>query len=113
MTSSGNSNGIMKFVVIAISLLTVMVFAFTFSGTPSISNGKAITVTPSVVQNSTVYKYQWMNDTSSVAPQPVSNSTMACFTPNSEVVMFGGMTVVNETIVNGKSTSYMLLMQTL
>ena len=112
MNSSGKSNGIMKFVVIAISLLTVMVFAFTFSGTPSISNGKAITVTPSVVQNSTVFKYQWMNDTSSIAPQPVSNSTMACFTPNSEVVMFGGMTMVNETIVNGKSTSYMLVKKT-
>ena len=46
----------------------INIFAFTFSGTPSISNGKAITVTPSVVQNSTVFKYQWMNDTSSVAP---------------------------------------------
>ena len=106
------SKGIMKFSVIAISLLMIVVFAFTFSGSTSLNNGNALAVTPNVVQNSTVYKFQWVNDTSSSAPPSVSNSTMACFTPDKEVVMFGGLTVANETVVNGNTTSYKIVNKT-
>ncbi len=114
MTSGKRKDGFMRIAVMAVVLFTVIVFTFSFSMAGNSTNHtNTMSVTPSVVQNQTEYKYQWMNDTSSVAPVPVSNSSMACFTPDKEAIMFGGMTVVNETVTHGKNTSYKLVNKTM
>ncbi len=86
-------------VVVAFALLLVGVFAFSSSVTNSSgAASQSLLADPAVIHNGTVYKYQWMNQTPSVSPAGMSNVTMACFEPSSELVLFGGqMSVTNST----------------
>lgn len=88
--------------VVAFAVLVVVIFAlssFITLSAPTASNSSA--VSPAIVQNQTVFKYQWMNQTSSPSPSGMSNVSMACFEPSSEIVMFGGEhSVTNKTGVN-------------
>jgi hypothetical protein len=99
MTSGKSRKQILKVIVLAVALLSVMVFALSFSvqsqGVLNASN--TLTVSPSACQNQTVYKYQWMNDTSSGAPPQLSNSSISYFSPTTEDVMFGGMNKTSYT----------------
>lgn len=90
------------FFVAAFVVLVVVIFAlssFATLSSPTTSNSSQ--VTPAAVQTQTVFKYQWMNQTSSSSPMGMSNMSMASFSPSSEVVMFGGEhSVTNKTGVN-------------
>ncbi|MGP6239664.1 kelch repeat-containing protein [Cuniculiplasma sp. SKW4] len=106
MSHKLNRSKINKFLVGTVTVLTVIVFAFSFlsSGVP-VSAQHGISATPQYQYNRTVYKYQWMNDTSVAGPMPISNGTMSCFIPSQEVVLFGGQTMLNLSFnKSGKKT---------
>lgn len=106
MSHKLNRSKINKFLVGTVTVLTVIVFAFSSlsSGVP-VSGQHGISATPQYQYNRTVYKYQWMNDTSVVGPMSVSNGTMSCFIPSQEVVLFGGQTMLNLSFnKSGKNT---------
>ena len=87
--------------IMAVTVAIILVGSIAFSTSLSVSSSpksNSVSVTPAICQNSTVYKYQWMDKTSSTSPMSLSNASMACFTPNGQVVLFGGeMNVTNST----------------
>ncbi len=107
MSPKLKSNSFRKWMVAGITIMTVIVFAATFfqAGVPATVGARPV-ASPSYAYNSTVYKYQWMNYTGSSGPAPMSNSTMACFEPTKEVVMFGGQSIVNMSYNNSGKVMY-------
>ncbi|MCL4345955.1 MAG: hypothetical protein M1496_06320 [Candidatus Thermoplasmatota archaeon] len=107
MSHKLNRSNAKKCLVGTVTVLTVIVFAFSFlsAGVPAEIHN-SVTANPQYQYNATVYKYQWMNDTSTVGPAPVSNGTMSCFVPTSEVVMFGGQTMLNLSVNKSGKITY-------
>ena len=107
-----NASGIyLKIVTAAIAVVMIVSFSLAiYTSTPSITSSGSVNA-PFISYSQPVLKDQWINYSTSTGPAPMSNSTMSCFEPSSEVILFGGEYMANVTSGTGKNVTYKNVME--
>ena len=100
---SGNR---LKILTAAVTLAMMFSFSMAFISQDSVSSSAASS--PFVSYSQPVLKDQWVNYTTSTGPAPMSNATMTCFGPSSQVILFGGQYLSNVTSGKGANATYKL-----
>ena len=100
------SRNSLKILTAAVTLAMMFSFSMAFLSQDSFSS--SATSSPFVSYSQPVLKDQWVNYTTSTGPAPMSNATMSCFGPSSQVILFGGQYLSNVTSGKGANATYNL-----
>lgn len=96
----------LKIVTAAIAVVMIVSFSLAiYTSTPSVSSSGSGN-TPFISYSQPVLKDQWVNYSTSTGPAPMSNATMSCFEPSSEIILFGGEYMANVTSGKGANATY-------